>query len=324
MLHFMMDSNEARAPAIRVVGGVTLDAIIRPDGTPLVGLLGGNALWASAGSVAAGGAPAIHGVVGQEYPAEALAAIEAAGVDITNIARRQGPTARVTFSYSADGAREQPANRERVAELEARVRGEFLDTTRDEKIRFAALPDAGSLNVDVDNSNWHLGLLPVRRFAELVDALEGADYLQADCPARFEMSPLKFSELEPAFSALDVFLPSTSDFDVMAPGEDPLVITRKLHEAGAEVIVLKCGADGAVLSEKGSMWHLPAWTHTGGGDPTGAGDVFCGAFACAVLRGDSLVRAAAFASAYASLALETNYPSMLPFTVGAVLINGRQ
>lgn len=308
MLRFMMGSNEARRPAIRIVGGVTLDAIIRPDGTPLVGLLGGNALWASAGSIAAGGAPAIHGVIGAEYPADALADIEAAGIDITNIERRQGPTARVTFSYNDDGAREQPANRERVALLTPGIRDEFLDTTRDETIRFAALPDAGSLNVCVDDSNWHLGLLPVQRFTDLVAALEGASYLQADCPARFEMSPERFSELEPAFSALDVFLPSTSDFDVMAPGEDPLTITRKLHDAGAKVIVVKSGAQGAVLSEKGNMWHLPAWPDAGGGDPTGAGDVFCGAFACAVLRGDGLLRAAAFASACASLALETTYP----------------
>lgn len=301
---------------IHTVGGFTIDAIIHADGTWSTGRLGGNALWASMG-VAMGEAavPIAHAVVGEDYPAHALEEIAARGVDIRDIHRSAGrPNARVTFAYHEDGSRTQPAPPEAVALLPEQVRPEFADSTRVPERTLASLPDGAMLGKAVRESrgSWHLGLLPGTRFAELVTVLRdgGADYIQADCPARFELARDGEEVLQQHVSQLDVFLPSSSDTDVFAPGIDHRSLVAQFHDYGAPAVVLKRGELGAIVSDgvSGQAWSVPAYLVDGDVDATGAGDVFCGYFAHAYRSGSTLLDAAIRASAAARFALRTSSP----------------
>ena len=301
---------------IHTVGGFTIDAIIHADGTWSVQQLGGNALWASMGvTLAEEGSPVAHALVGHDYPAGALDQIAARGVDVDDVRRCNGRSnARVTFAYRADGSRLQPAPPGAVALLPADVRPEFADSTRDPRRTLASLVDARTLEdvVRARGGSWHLGLLPGARFAELVTALrEGrADYVQADCPARFELARDGDELLRRHLSALDVFLPSTSDTDVFAPGVDHRTLIRRFHDYGAPVVVLKRGEHGAIVSDDttGETWEVPALTAPAGVDATGAGDVFCGFFAHVHRNGGSVLEAAIQASAAAHSALRASSP----------------
>ncbi|MEO3431575.1 PfkB family carbohydrate kinase [Inquilinus sp. CAU 1745] len=61
-----------------------------------------------------------------------------------------------------------------------------------------------------------------------------------------------------------------------------------------------CGADGVYWLESGSLRHLPAFP-VRTVDTTGAGDVFHGAFALAIARGEATDKALRFASAAAAI-----------------------
>lgn len=305
-----------RTERIDVVGGFTVDAIIRADGSWVTGQFGGNALWASMGVRLLGAPVAAHSVVGADYPVGALSAISAHGVDLTGVRRdTETPNARITYAYGADGSREQPAPAGAVAVLPERVRGEFADTTRDPAITMASLPDGRALAglPGLPGSAWHLGLLPPARFAELVAVLRGAGaaYIQADCPARSELRRDGDGALRRRLADVDVFLPSTSDTDVFAPGVDRRELVARFHDYGAPVVVMKCAAEGAWVSDarSGARWAVPAFDGDGVDiDATGAGDVFCGAFAAAFVGGADLLDAAVVASACASYALRVASP----------------
>ena len=304
---------------IHTVGGFTIDAIIHADGSWSVGQLGGNALWASMGVAAAEhGSPVAHAVVGADYPDDALAQIASRGVDVHDVRRRTDlANARVTFAYHHDGSRTQPAPPAAVELLPHHVQPEFADSTRDPQRTLASLADGPMLAsvVGVERGAWHLGLLPSTRFAELATTLRagGADYIQADCPARFELARDGEGVLERHLSTLDVFLPSSSDTDVFAPGEDHRALIRRFHDYGAPVVVFKRGEHGAIVSDAstGEAWAIPAIAASGDIDATGAGDVFCGYFAHAYRNGRSLVEAVIEASVAARGALYASSPLAL-------------
>lgn len=301
---------------VHVVGGFTIDAIIRADGSFATGQLGGNALWASAGMAAlAGGSPVAHAVVGEDYPDDALDDIAAHGVDVTAVRRNTANrTARVTFAYRSDGSRTQPAPAAEVALLPSTVHSAFGDTTRDAELTAASVPTAADIRqvAESGETSWHLGLLPSLRFAELVQALRegGAEYVQADCPARFELRRDGEAVLAENLRAVDVFLPSTSDTDVFAPGVEHDVLVDRFHDYGAPVVVLKRGELGVYVSDRrtGERWSIPAFPLDEHVDATGAGDVFCGTFAHFYTNGMSLRDAAVAASVRASYAPQVSTP----------------
>lgn len=301
---------------VHTVGGFTIDAIVNADGTWSTGRLGGNALWAAMGvAIGDGGNAIAHSVVGEDYPDRALQEISTRGVDVRSVHLRPGHSnARVTFAYRDDGSRTQPAPDNVVALLPADVRPEFADSTRIPERTLASLPDGAMLEdvVRRDLGSWHLGLLPGARFADLVTVLRegGAEYIQADCPARFELARDGEGILREHLSSVDVFLPSSSDTDVFAPGEDHRTLVRRFHDFGAPIVVLKRGELGAFVSDDttGDAWSIPAHLVDEDVDATGAGDVFCGYFAYAYRNGASLVDAAIGASAAASAALCASSP----------------
>lgn len=301
---------------VNIVGGFTIDAIIRADGSWTTGQLGGNALWAAMGaSVLAGGAPAAHAVVGADYDERDLRAVAARGIDVSGVRRNPDTrNARVTFAYRTDGSRAQPAPSGAVAVLPEHVRPAFADTTRDPALTLATLPNGGAIrDTDgVQGGRWHLGLLPATRFGELLDELRsvGVADIQADCPARFELRRDGDGVLREHLHQLDVFLPSTSDTDVFAPGVDHRKLVERFHTYGAPVVVMKRGEQGAFVSDSvsGEFWSVPAYPVGDHLDATGAGDVFCGTFATARADGRDLLEAAISASAFASYALDAASP----------------
>src|SRR5690625_1318143 len=304
--------------AVHVIGGLTLDAVLHPDGTCTTGIQGGNALWGGIGiQELAGGRPVIHSVVGRDYPPDALEKVADKGVSIDRIARNvESITPRVTFAYREDGSRQQPAPAHELTHLPEEDRLAFVDTPGRPEVRLANLPDAATIEEATGlNQAWHIGLVPAARFVELAAALRsrGVSYLQADCPDRSELGRNGEAVLAEHLHLLDAFLPSTSDTDVFAPGDDHHDLVSRFHDYGAPVVVLKRGHLGAIASDAatGERWEVPAYPAPVDGDPTGAGDVFCAVFAHARSHGASVLDAAVQASACASYVLEVSTPLKL-------------
>lgn len=86
--------------------------------------------------------------------------------------------------------------------------------------------------------------------------------------------------------------------DASLPPEE---IASRLMERGAERVVLKLGADGALAAWAGGMEHVPAF-RVEPVDTTGAGDAFTAALAVSLARGEDLIRATKMACAAGALA----------------------
>lgn len=292
----------------RVVGGFSLDAVRFADGAYEVDRPGGNGFWAALGVVLAGGSAAVHGVVGDDYPDEALQRLRDCGADIGGIRRLSGsPSLRVSFSYRPDETRAHPADPAAIADLPPEDRARFLDTTDREDLLLATLPTPADLAAAHADA-WYLGLLPARRLRETVAAARRDGCVVLDCPDRTEFARDGSDALRDVLPDVDVFLPSTSDAAVFLPDVPERDLPSLFHGWGARAVVLKCGSRGAVISTGGDRWHVPVFPDPDAFDATGAGDVFGGACAATLAGTGDLVAAVVAGAAAASFATAARTP----------------
>lgn len=78
-------------------------------------------------------------------------------------------------------------------------------------------------------------------------------------------------------------------------------LVGRLHDLGAQLVSLRCGAEGALVSQRdGGAWAVPAVPKTKVVDPTGCGNAFCGGFLAALQAGEPLEAAAQWGCVAAS------------------------
>ena len=90
--------------------------------------------------------------------------------------------------------------------------------------------------------------------------------------------------------------------------EDPVLGLESLHNMGARVPIVTLAERGSVLLDNGKLLRTPAYP-TKAIDPTGAGDVYAGAFIAHYSRAGNLAEASLYASAAASIKVEQVGPN---------------
>ncbi|RLG53381.1 MAG: ribokinase [Thermoproteota archaeon] len=100
-----------------------------------------------------------------------------------------------------------------------------------------------------------------------------------------------------------VFKPNEHEAEVLFPEYSPMDAAARIRELGAEVGVVTVAEKGSYIASSRGVYHIPAYG-TREVDPTGCGDVYAGAMAYYMLRGEDPVTAAAYASAAASYMVE--------------------
>lgn len=86
---------------------------------------------------------------------------------------------------------------------------------------------------------------------------------------------------------------------------------RAIKAKGVGHVIITMGAKGALIYDGEQFIHIPALKAVCV-DTTGAGDAFNGAFAAAMAKGESIIHAAKFACAFASLAVEKKAHQICP------------
>jgi sugar/nucleoside kinase (ribokinase family) len=84
---------------------------------------------------------------------------------------------------------------------------------------------------------------------------------------------------------------------------------KAVHGLGPETVLVTLGAKGAALSVQGTRYKIPAFKSERVMDPTGAGDVFMGAFLNEYIRQKDSLWCACVGSAAASLVVEAVGPT---------------
>lgn len=87
--------------------------------------------------------------------------------------------------------------------------------------------------------------------------------------------------------------------------------SQKITDMGARKVIITLGARGALIQDGAHFHQVPVFPALSV-DTTGAGDAFNGALATAIAMDQSVVQAAHYASAFASLAVEREGASNMP------------
>ncbi len=142
-------------------------------------------------------------------------------------------------------------------------------------------------------------------FEAMETARESGTKVSFDSNLRLKLWPLARARActIQAVSLCDLFLPSLEDMQVLTGLSKPNDIVDWSHDHGAATVVLKLGADGALVSDGERREHIPARQVTVR-DATGAGDCFCGNLLARLAKGDTVFNAAVYANAAAALSVQ--------------------
>ncbi len=336
-----------RVPALLCCGGLRTDYIITARGEARLMEMGGNALYAAAGARVWLERVAILARVGDNYPASWLDDLRDCGFDVRGIRRVPGSQDHRTFyAYLDENTRVDTEPAKHFARwglpLPAALR-DYVHSTpgqddphcyeplaftpEDFELYASALHPATAsspLTPDPPGSpsgeggkpavGLHVAPSSIRaqRYLPEVARRHGVSIVSAD-PGERAMRPRLMPYVEAMLAQVDVFLPSVQEVKSLLYDEPAKVDVRQcaewFAERGPRVVVLKLGADGALVHERSSrrFWHVPALPVLVV-DVTGAGDAFCGGFMADFVAHGDPVRAAIAGAVAASLAIQDYGP----------------
>lgn len=125
------------------------------------------------------------------------------------------------------------------------------------------------------------------------------------------------SEVDAVIQNVGFVKPNEVEALVLTGFSAPEASTKRLVELGANVGIVTLAERGSVVYDGHVLHRIPAFS-TFAKDPTGAGDVYIGAFITRYLRGGGISDSALFASAAASIKVEHTGPAF-PMTRRQVL-----
>ena len=103
---------------------------------------------------------------------------------------------------------------------------------------------------------------------------------------------------------INVYKSSLDEIEVLTGITDVRKALKAVHDLGPEIVIATMGAQGSILSVDGEVCQVPACKPKRVVDPTGAGDVFIGAFLTEFTRKKDPFWCACVGSAAASLVVE--------------------
>lgn len=285
-----MTRNDTRIAAL---GGLTLDRVVRA-GRVHDDVAGGNALYAALGAWLYEGSVELVSFAGCDYPDAVLDRLDAVGVDVSLVRRSAAPSIRLWVLYEDDGSRQilYRADSSDLAVLEDVIPG--VVRQQGHKRSWAAA---------------HVGALPVRMQRPIVaqlgelglhltlDSIEAQGNVGGDLSTYLDDATL---------SHVTAFLPSEAEMaEICGPRsfEETMAV---MASVGLRQLIVKRGRQGVDVHDldAGTAVRVGAAESRGAVDPTGAGDVFCGAFIAASIRGMPAAEAAVAGSAAASFVVE--------------------
>ncbi len=278
-----------------VAFGIVIDDLAFEDGRQVLGVLGGGGSQAAFGMRLWGEGVGLVAAVGADWPAAHRAQLEAAGIDLGGVLTGPWPTLRAWQVYASGGERRH------VWQIAP-------ERNRPDWARCLALAPADYRAA----RGYHLGLHAEAANLGLVRQVRGYGgcvSLELFRPAPY---PLDEAALHALASAPDILSLNLGEArSICAPDQAghaagaTYAIVRRLHRAGARIIALRLGSEGALISDgqAGRAWHIPAFPTTVV-DPTGAGNAFSGAFLVGYVETGDLLTAGLWGSVAASLIIE--------------------
>jgi len=277
-------------PGVIVVGSINVDFVVRvahlprPGETVTGGLLerhgGGKGANAAVAAARSGARVRLVAAVGDDELGEwQLAKLTADGMDTTGVTRIAGAHTGVALITVDAGGENQIAV--------ASGANDRLDAPAVERALESVEPAPGAVCL--------LG------FEVADDALAAAGRWAVDHRIRVILNPAPARPIPAALLGLHPILTPNEREAMTLTGETNVEHAgRSLRERSGAAVLVTRGADGVLLVDEAAVRPLPA-PHVVAVDTTGAGDVFNGALAAALSRGDHFRQAVRWAMAAAAV-----------------------
>lgn len=274
-------------PRLVVLGQLSIDDVVMPDGQTTMSACGGDATYAALGGalwVSPVGMVAPRGV---GFPAEHVEAIAKRGVDRRGISDVPGPAIRYWVLYEDDGRR-----------------------TYVQRSPIAAFADTAPVADQIPDAYWsascfHLAAMPFTSVERLIAAIRARSSTAMITLDTHEDEIAGFQDrIAAVLPSITAFLPSREEVATWFGWDDPERAIGELGVLGQQCTILKLGGDGSLVHDAatGRRWHV-AIAPGPVVDVTGAGDAFCGGFAAGLVLGDAPADAARRGAASASLSI---------------------
>jgi len=273
-----------------VVGNLTIDDVVQPNGETTMASPGGNTIYAATGALIWGLSVGVVARVGADFPLAALDRLRDAGLDTGGLHPIEGPTVRNWVIYEHDGRRSwvyrtPPERRLEVAPSPGDIPAGWADQKQD---RAAVV---------------HVAAMPLGAAAGIVGHLRAEGRRAVVTLDTHEAWPAGRDDVLALARRVDVFVPSHGELAAILGYDDPERACRELLAEGVPAVVVKCGEKGALVSTPGGPPVRIAPPDVAVLDATGAGDTFCGGLAAGLAVGETLVAAAWRGAATAGAAL---------------------
>ena len=270
--------------SLLVVGSVALDSIFTPFGET-ADTLGGSAVYFSVA------ASLLHpvrvvGVVGSDYPVDALAQLAPRGIDWSGVERAEGESFRWKGKYSYD--------------LQSR---ETLETRLGVFAKFQPkLPTAWQ-----DARYVFLGNIDPVLQINVLEQIAAPRLVVCDTMNYWIKS--QKDDLLQLLHRVDILLVNDSEARELSGDWNIHRAGKWILARGPKRVVVKQGEHGALLIEPDRTFYVPAYPLEEVFDPTGAGDAFAGGFVGYLAKCDSvnplqLRRAMVYGSAMGGFAVQ--------------------
>ncbi|MGB9740723.1 MAG: carbohydrate kinase family protein [Candidatus Bathyarchaeia archaeon] len=279
---------------IATVGHFSIDSIFLPTRRKPYIILGGSVAYVALSAQRLGVNVSVISKVGGDFPEAYLWWLGQEGIDLSNVSKIEGAfTTRFELKYSEDlSARAMrlaskapsitisdipeafKAKVVHVAPIAGEVEYDVLEKLK-KHADFLSLDPQGFLRVYDENGNVSCGVLANKRILGLINIYKSSS-----------------EEIKSATGLSDVNS-----------------AIRAVHDFGVEIVIVTLGVKGAILSVEGTNYNIPAYNTEKIVDPTGAGDVFIGAFLTEYVQGKDSLWCACVGSAAASVAVEAVGPT---------------
>ncbi len=285
----MTAPGQRSGPDVVVIGNITIDDVVHPNGVTTMGSPGGNTIHAATAARIWGLRVGLVARVGADFPAVALGRLNDAGLDTDGLRPIDGPTVRNWVIYEEDGRRSWVYRTSPERSLEVAPRPEDIPVgwlaqhDRSPVVHVAAMPFAAAA-----------------RIVGYVRAGGGRPVVTMDTHEAWEVGR---DEVLALARQVDLFLPSHGELAAILGYDDPERGCAELLAEGVPAVVVKCGSKGAVVASPESLAMTVAPPDVAVVDATGAGDAFCGGLAAGLALGEPLIVAVRRAAATAGAAL---------------------
>lgn len=275
-----------KAEPVLLVGSIALDTIETPSDSRN-DILGGSSTYALL--AAASGSPVhVVGVVGRDFPEDALQLYRNSSADLTDLRIEDGET----FRWG----------------------GRYHKNMEDRDTLFTELGVFEHFTPNLSSHNRNC------RFLFLANIHPD---LQMNVVSQMDRDPLVVIDtmnlwIDIARPALDrvlshthILLINESEANLYSGCAGLDDAAGFLRDRGPQTVIIKRGSKGAVIYSGGNPVQVGVYPVPAMVDPTGAGDAFGGGFISGLANGDSMIEAACRGTAFASVCIEGFGPERL-------------